>query len=146
MSSRVARIAGMLPALLTMLLAVLMGGCAKHIPLTTMNGGNYEVVSVATEATYAGRTAQEGSEFLLVSVQGAENELDNMEDAFYGESKATVTDGTSTATCQLVVYAPQSNGSIDAILVFEVPTAFGPDFTLQGDAFESVALTISGRR
>lgn len=145
MPSRVARIARALPAVLTVLLVVLTGGCTKKIPLTTMNGGNYEVVSVATEATYAERTAQPGNELLLVSVRGEEDELDDMEAAFFGESKAQVTDGPTTATCQLVVYAPQKSGGIDAILVFEVPESFGPDFTLQGDAFQAVALEATGR-
>lgn len=117
-------------------------GCAQDIMVTTMSGQSYEVVSCTFADEYANRIPEDGWEFLLVCLRGTEEDLDNIQATFYGpESKAAVSDGTTHAECQLVVYAAGTGGKADAILLFAVPKSFSTDFELYGPAFESVALS-----
>lgn len=135
------RIVAALCILGTLVLA--LAGCASTIPLTTINGDSYEVLSAVVADEYAGRVPSEGTEFLLITIQGTDGELSDMESVFYGaDQKAKVTDGTTTADCTLIVYAPRGGDKLDAVLLFQVPTTFAADFSLFGDGFESVPLNI----
>lgn len=130
-------------ALVVALLSLLLTGCTEEITLTTMSGKTYAVDSAHRVDEYANRVPQSGWTFLLVSIRGTENDLDNMQATFYGpESKAAVTDGATTAECQLVVYAAGTADTVDAILLFEVPMDFSDTFQLYGPAFQSVSLNV----
>ena len=126
--------------LITFLTAV--SGCTQDVMVTAMSGQSYEVVSCTFAEEYANRVPEAGWEFLLVCLRGTEEDLDNIQATFYGpESTAAVSDGTTHAECQLVVYAAGTGGTADAILLFAVPKDFSTDFELYGPAFESVALS-----
>lgn len=110
--------------------------------VTAMSGQSYEVVSCTFADEYANRVPEDDWQFLLVCLRGTEDDLDNIQATFFGpESKAAVSDGTTHAECQLVVYAAGTGGKADAILLFAVPKDFSVDFELYGPAFESVALS-----
>lgn len=118
-------------------------GCATGVPLQAADGTTYEVTSCVVAGEYAGRVPSEGTEFLLITIQGMDSQLDSMEALFYGSGqKAQVTDGATTAECTLIVYAPRSSDKLDVVLLFQVPTSFAADFSLYGDGFDSVALSI----
>lgn len=128
--------------LLLVLTAAVCVGCAPDVMVNTMSGQSYEVKSCTFADEYANRVPEEGWEFLLVCLQGTEDDLDNIQATFFGpESKAAVSDGTTHAECQLVVYAAGTGGRADAILLFAVPKTFSTDFELYGPAFESTALS-----
>lgn len=128
--------------LLIILAAAAAAGCAPDITVTAMSGQSYQIVSCTFASEYADRVPEEGWEFLLISLRGTEDDLDNIQATFYGpESKAAVSDGKTHAECQLVVYAAGANGIADAVLLFAVPKTFATDFELYGPAFESVALS-----
>lgn len=117
-------------------------GCTPDVVVTAMSGQSYKVVSCTYAEEYANRVPEEGWEFLLVCLRGTEDDLDNIQAIFFGpESKAAVSDGTTHAECQLVVYAAGTGGQADAILLFAVPRDFSSEFQLYGPAFESVTLT-----
>lgn len=125
-----------------------VSACANEIDVQTMSGQTYEVVGCHLTDEYADRMPEPGWQFLLVTIRGTEDDLDNIQATFFGsDSKAAVSDGTTTAECQLVVYAAGNggNGSADAILLFAVPEDFGEDFEMYGPAFQSVALNIERR-
>lgn len=133
--------------LLAASLVFLLTGCAEEILLTTMSGKEYEVTGAQLVDEYANRIPESGWSFLLVSIRGQESDLDNIQATFYGpESRAAVTDGATTAECQLIVYAPAKSGELDAILLFEVPETFSEDFQLYGPAFQSVDLNVEKNR
>lgn len=120
-------------------------GCSKEIPISTIRGGTYNVVHVTTAQQYADRTAAAGNKLLLVSIEGTENELDDMQAIFFGSQpggRAMVTDGTMNSECILVVYAPAKSDTVNAVLVFEVPETFLDTFTLYGESFDGVALNV----
>lgn len=120
-----------------------LSGCSTEIPLITTDGDSYEVRSAVVTDQYAGRVPSEGTQFLLISIQGSDSELDKMQSTFYGkDQKAMVSDGVTTAECTLIVYAPQPGDKLDVVLLFQVPLTFAEDFSLYGDSFESVALNI----
>ena len=124
-------------------LAAMLSGCDATIPLTTRDGTTYDVTSVGFSNEYAGRVPSDGTMFLLVTVQGEDSELDTMQNLFFGSTgKAQVSDGTTTQQCTLVVYAPRSGGKLDMVLLFQVPTAFSHEFSMSGEGFESVSLTV----
>lgn len=122
-----------------------LSGCAEEVPITTVHGGTYNVVHVSTAEEYAERTAQPGDKLLLVTIQGTENELDDMQDVFFNsapDGRAMVTDGTMNSESVLVVYVPEKGDTVNAVLVFEVPATFLDTFTLYGTSFEAVALNV----
>lgn len=127
----------------------IVSACSNEIAVQAMSGQTYDVVGCQVTDEYANRLPEAGWEFLLVTIRGTEDDLDNIQATFFGpESKAAVSDGTTTAECQLVVYTAGNGGnrSADAILLFAVPQDFGEDFEMYGPAFQSVALNIERRR
>lgn len=130
-------------AFLLVMLTFVLSSCTEEVTLTTMAGKEYEVVSAKMATEYANRIPEAGWTFLLIGIEGAETDLDNMQASFYGpESKAAVTDEVTTAECQLIVYAQGTSGEIEAILLFEVPQDFSDTFQLYGPAFQSVSLNV----
>lgn len=128
---------------LVCILIFALTGCTAEVPLTTADGTTYEVTSVSVADQYAERVPSDGTEFLLVTVQGTDSELDNMQNVFFGSSgRAQVSDGTTTVSCSLIVYAPRGGDKLDVILMFQIPTSFADDFSMYGDSFEPVSLSV----
>lgn len=126
-----------------LVLVLALSGCTSEIPLTTADGTTYGVTAVTIADEYAERVPSEGTKFLLITIQGTDSQLDDMQSIFFStDSKAQVSDGASESVCSLIVYAPRSADKLDVVLMFQVPDSFADSFTLSGSGFEPVALSV----
>lgn len=134
------------------LCVALLSACGEKIQITT-DTGTYEVTDVEALASYGDMAPLEGGQLLVISVETLSADMDDMQTAFYdvpgATSNVTATVGGQTVPIRSISYTAHSNAAnpdVRGALIFEVAPGLkkGDAVTLNGDRFDSVALTVTG--
>lgn len=133
-----------------LLLTILLSACSDPVYLATTTG-NYAVEEVVLAQEYDGSTPPSGSQYLLVTIEAKDADMDALQSTFFDVNGTPVFVYTNNIEenflCESITYAAKNNATppdIYATLLFTVPGTWSKDqnFTIMGDNITTAALKI----